>query len=106
MIHVTRADRVLKFISHLRHSKAPWAGHPFNPMPWQVDFIRDLYGTLKLDGTRQYRQALLYLPRKNGKTALAAALALYHLLADGKSGSEVYLAAGSRDQASGGVLAQ
>ena len=94
------ADRVIKFIGHLRHSKAPWAGHPFQLMPWQVDFINDLYGALNRDGTRQYRQALLYLPRKNGKTALAAALALYHLVADGKSGSEVYLAAGSRDQAS------
>jgi phage terminase large subunit-like protein len=95
-----RADRVLKFISHLKHSKAPWAGLPFEPMPWQVDFIRELYGTLNPDGTRQYRQALLYLPRKNGKSFMAAALALYHLIADGKEGAEVYLAAGSREQAS------
>ena len=95
-----RAERVLKFISLLKHSKAPWAGLPFQLMPWQEDFIRTLYGTLKPDGTRQYRQALLYLPRKNGKSSTAAALALYHLLADGKPGAEVYLAAGSREQAS------
>lgn len=94
-----RADRVLKFISHLKHSKAPWAGKPFEPMPWQVNFIQQLYGTLTADDLRQYRQALLYLPRKNGKSFLASSLALYHLVADGKPGAEVYLAAGSRDQA-------
>ena len=96
---MNRADKVLKFISLLKHSKAPFTGQPFELMYWQEDFIRTLYGTLKPDGQRQYRQALLYLPRKNGKTALAAALALYHLLADGKPGGEIYLAAGSREQA-------
>ena len=95
-----RADKVLKFIGHLKHSKAPWAGRPFQPMPWQEEFICKLYGTLGPDGKRQYRQALLYLPRKNGKSFLASALALYHLIADGKHGAEVYLAAGSREQAS------
>lgn len=100
MDDMDRAERVLKFISLLKHSKAPWAGLPFQLMPWQEEFIRALYGTLKPDGKRQYRQALLYLPRKNGKSTLAAALALYHLLADGKPGAEVYLAAGSREQAS------
>ncbi len=96
---MNRADKVLKFISLLKHSKAPFTGQPFELIYWQEDFIRTLYGTLKPDGQRQYRQALLYLPRKNGKTALAAALALYHLLADGKPGGEIYLAAGSREQA-------
>lgn len=98
-MNVGRADRVLQFISLLKHSKAPFAGEPFVLMDWQENFIRQLYGTVGDDGLRQYRQALLYLPRKNGKTALAAALALYHLCADGKPGAEVYLAAGSRDQA-------
>ncbi len=95
-----RAEKVLKFLQHLKHSKAPWTGQPFELMPFQVDFIQKLYGTLRPDGQRQYRQALLYLPRKNGKSALAAGLGLYHLVADGKPGGEVYMAAGSRDQAS------
>ena len=95
-----RAGRVLQFLGHLTHSKAPWTGRPFELMPFQADFVRQLYGTLKTNGQRQYRQALLYLPRKNGKTALAAGLALYHLVADDKPGGEVYLAAGSREQAS------
>lgn len=96
---MTRANKVLKFIRHLCHSKAPWHGLPFEPMQFQVDFINELYGTTDSKGLRRYRQALLYLPRKNGKSFLAAALALYHLLADGKQGAEVYLAAGSREQA-------
>ena len=100
MDDMDRAEKVLKFLQHLKHSKAPWAGQPFEPMPFQVDFIQKLYGTLREDGQRQYRQALLYLPRKNGKSFLASSLALYHLVADGKPGGEVYMAAGSRDQAS------
>ncbi len=96
---MSRADRVLQFISLLKHSKAPFAGEPFVLMDWQQDFIRQLYGTLTDDGLRQYRQALLYLPRKNGKTSLAASLALFHLCADNKPGAEVYLCAASRDQA-------
>lgn len=95
-----RAEKVLKFLQHLKHSKAPFAGQPFEPLPFQVEFIKKLYGTVTSEGLRQYRQALLYLPRKNGKSFLAAALALYHLVADGKPGSEVYIAAGSREQAS------
>ena len=51
------------------------------------------------DGLRQYRTCLLMLPRKNGKTELAAAVALYGLLADGETGAEVYSAAADRDQA-------
>lgn len=99
MTTTDRANKVIRFISLLRHSKAPWAGKSFILMPWQQDFIETLYETLTPAGLRQYRQALLFVPRKNGKTSLAAALALYHLVADGKPGSEVYLAAGSRDQA-------
>ncbi len=97
---MSRAEKVLKFLQHLKHSKAPWTGQPFVLMDFQVDFVQKLYGTLREDGQRQYRQALLYLPRKNGKTALAAGLGLYHLVADGKPGGEVYMAAGSREQAS------
>ena len=94
-----RAEKVLQFIRLLKHSKAPFTGQPFEPTEWQIDFIRKLYGTVDDNNQRQYKQGFLFIPRKNGKTTLAAALALYHLIADGKKGGEVYLAAGSRDQA-------
>lgn len=95
-----RADEVLKFIRHLKHVKSPWYGHPFRPARWQQQFLRELYGRTDSNGRRQYRQALLFVPRKSGKTTLASALALYHLFASGEKGGEIYAAAGSRDQAS------
>lgn len=92
--------RVLKFVQTLRQSKGEWAGKPLILLPWQFDIVEQLYGTLRADGNRQYRTAFIEVPRKNGKSSLCAALALYHLIADGESGAEVYLAAVDRDQAS------
>ena len=93
------ADRVVKFISNLTHAKGSWAGQPFRLRDWQEAIVRQLFGTLDGDGMRQYRTALLMLPRKSGKTELAAALALYGLLGDGEAGAEVVSAAADRDQA-------
>ena len=83
------ADRVVAFVSNLTHAKGSWAGQPFRLREWQEEIVRQLFGTLDADGMRQYRTALLMLPRKNGKTELAAALALYGLLGDGEPGAEV-----------------
>ena len=93
------ADRVVAFVSNLTHAKGSWAGQPFRLREWQEEIVRQLFGTLDADGMRQYRTALLMLPRKNGKTELAAALALYGLLGDGEPGAEVVSAAADRDQA-------
>ena len=93
-------DRAVLFINGLRHGKGQWAGQPFNLRPWQEKIVRDLFGTLREDGLRQYRTAWLELPRKNGKTHLAAAIALYLLVGDMEPGAEVILAAVDRDQAS------
>ena len=93
------ADRVVKFISNLTHAKGSWAGQPFRLRDWQEKIVRQLFGTLDDQGMRRYRTALLMLPRKNGKTELAAALALYGLLGDGEAGAEVVSAAADRDQA-------
>lgn len=62
--------------------------------------LRDLFGWKRQDGTRRYRTAYIEIPRKNGKTLLAAGIALYLLIADGEEGAEVYSAASTRDQAS------
>ena len=93
------ADRAIGLINQLTHTKGPFAGQPFNLRPWQVQILRQLFRTGP-DGRRVYRQVLLMLPRKNGKTELAAALAIYFLLFDGEIGAEVYSAAADRDQAS------
>lgn len=93
-----QADWAMQVVNNLTHTKGPFAGKPFNLRPWQVRIIKQIFKTRK-DGRRQYRQALLMLPRKNGKTELAAALAVYFLLFDGEIGGEVYSAAADKDQA-------
>jgi phage terminase large subunit-like protein len=83
---------------YCRHTKGRWAGQPVAFEPWQQAFIDEAY-RLDDDGRRVYRNVLLGLPRKNGKSTIAATLALYHAGADGEAGAEVIIAAGSRDQA-------
>lgn len=85
--------------AYCRHTKGRWAGQPLVLEPWQRDLADEI---LRLDpetGRRVYRQALVGVPRKNGKSSLCAALALYLAAADGEAGAEVVIAAGSRDQA-------
>jgi phage terminase large subunit-like protein len=67
---------------------------------WQEkEMVRPLYGTIASDGRRQYREALFGIGRKNGKSGVAAGLALWHLTYGGEAGGEVYSLAASRDQA-------
>lgn len=86
----------------LHHSKGEWAGQPFILEDWQRDeIIRPLFGWKReSDGTRRYRIAYIEVPRKNGKSTLAAGIALLLLFADDEPGAEVYSAAADRDQAS------
>jgi len=97
-IHPRQAARALDYINALTHTKGPHARQPFNLRPWQTRIVKRLF-TQRRDRTRRYRTCLLMLPRKNGKTELAAALAVYFLLHDGEVGGEVYSAAADRDQA-------
>lgn len=94
-----RGQKAVNFINLLTHTKGKWGRTPFKLRPWQERIVRELYGTLGPDGLRQYRTCFIFLPRKNGKTALAAAMALYHLLGEREYGGEIYCAANSRDQA-------
>jgi phage terminase large subunit-like protein len=95
----SKADRAVRLINQLTHTKGPFAGKTFNLRPWQEkNIVRPLFKTRK-DGLRQYRTCLLMLPRKNGKSEIAAALAIYFLLFDGEIGAEVYSAAADKDQA-------
>ena len=97
-----RAERAVRFFERvLVHTKGEWAGQPFALAGWQRDdIIRPLFGTLGDGGIRQYRTAYVEIPRKNGKSEIAAGVALYLLFGDGEEGAEVYGAAGDRDQAS------
>ena len=101
MFSAAHAKHAIDFIEQLPHTKGEWAGKPFILEPWQRDeIIAPLFGTLRDDGTRQYRTAYIEIPRKNGKSELAAGVANYLLFADGEPGAEIYGAARDRDQAS------
>lgn len=86
------------FIGLLKHSRGDFAGKPFVLEPWQSEYLDKLFNTKRGDGLRQYRTSLLALPRKNGKSALSAAIGLYMLFCD-DVGAEVIVAAGDRSQA-------
>lgn len=73
---------------------------PFILPPFQRKWVRELLGTLKRNGLRQYDEAYLEVPKKNGKTTFVAGLALYFLLMDDEPGAEIYSAASTREQAS------
>jgi phage terminase large subunit-like protein len=91
---------VVRFFRNvLRHAKGRWAGGPFLLEPWQETLVRDLYGRRDEQGRRWFKEALVGIARKNGKSSLAAGLALYHLTVGGEPGGEVYSLAGDRDQA-------
>lgn len=94
----TASARAIRLVNQLTHTKGPFAQQPFNLRPWQIRILKQLFKTRK-DGRRQYRTCLFMLPRKNGKTEIAAALAIYFLLFDGEIGGEVYSAAADKDQA-------
>ena len=95
----TRADRAVLFIQSLKHTKGVWDGKPFDLLPWQEQIIRDLFGVIKENGYRQFNTAYIELGKKNGKSELAAAVALYMLCADNEKGAEIYGCANDRAQA-------
>lgn len=84
----------------LTHSKGEWASKPFILEPWQRRLLRRLFGWKGPDGLRWFRRFDLWVPRKNGKSTLAAGIALYMVLADNELGAEGYLVANDKDQAS------
>ena len=68
------ADYAVMFIESLCHTKGTWAGKKFELIDWQEQIIRDIFGTLKPNGYRQFNTAYIEIPKKQGKSELAAAL--------------------------------
>lgn len=94
------ADFVCTFIEQLKHTKGEFYQQPFELIDWQEQIIRDVFGILKPDGYRQFNTCYIEVPKKCGKSELAAAVALYMLCADGEQRAEVYGCAADREQAS------
>ena len=70
------ADFAVAFIENLCHTKGTWAGKHFELIDWQEQIIRDIFGVLKPNGYRQFNTAYIEIPKKQGKSELAAAVAL------------------------------
>lgn len=84
-----KADQVIEFIEHLVQFEEPFAGHSLKLEPWQCFYLGQLYGWRhKKTKRRRFKKALLFMGRKQGKTILASALALYEIFA--KPGIEAY----------------
>lgn len=98
---VDRANKVCAFVELLPHVKGSrWAGDPIRLQPWQSFILGSVFGWVrKKNGLRRFRTAYIEVPRKNGKSSIGSAVALYMLTEDGEPGAEVYSAATTRDQA-------
>ena len=97
-----KAERVCRFIELLPHTKGKWARNRelIELQPWQQFLTCVLFGwSRKADDLRRFRRAFLLVPRKNGKSLLAAAWGLYMFSADGEHGAEVYSGATTEKQA-------
>jgi phage terminase large subunit-like protein len=94
------ADYAVSFIQALSHTKGTWAGKPFELIDWQERIIRDVFGILKPNGYRQFNTAYVEIPKKMGKSELAAAVALLLTCGDNEERAEVYGCAADRNQAS------
>ena len=93
------ADFAVYFIEQLCHTKGTWSGQKFELIDWQERIIRDLFGVLKKDGYRQFNTAYIEIPKKMGKSELAAAVALLLCCGDGEERAEIYGCAADRQQA-------
>lgn len=94
------AQHALDFFAYLHHSKGRWAGTIVQLEPWQQALIWVLFGWHRRKGNvRRFRTAYIEIARKNGKSLLASAIALYMLIGDREAGAEVYSAATKKDQA-------
>lgn len=96
-----KANHAIDFIErYCKHSKGKWAGKPVVLEVWQKAILSALFGFIdKNTGLRQYRELILIVARKNGKSTLSSGIGLYLLMADGEPGSEVYSVATQREQA-------
>jgi phage terminase large subunit-like protein len=95
------ANKAIGFIeTFITHTKGEKAGQPLILEEWQRKIVGDIFGWKHKDtGLRQYRTVFIAVPRKNGKSTMAAAIGIYMTFADSERGSEIISAAGDRAQA-------
>lgn len=96
-----KAQHAILFIeSFCKHSKGKWANQPVLLELWQKALVSAIFGVVnKTTHKRRFREALLVVAKKNGKSLLASAILLYMLVADGEGGAECYSVATKKEQA-------
>lgn len=95
------AEKYINFIQLLSLTKGEWAGKDFLLEDWQAFIVELMCGwKSKETGYRRYTEVTINIPKKNGKTEFAAAIALAVSLLDKEHGGQIYMAATARDQAS------
>lgn len=95
-----RANHIIEFFeNYLHHSKGKCGGQLVKLELWEKAMLATAYGFVDIEGYRQYRETLLIVGKKNGKSLLASGVGLYMLHADGEPGPEIYAVATKRDQA-------
>ena len=104
MFDAKRANYVCAFLELLAFGSGDWKGKPFRLQDWQRGVIQDFYGNIDTDpdtgrSFRVFQYLYLEIPKKNGKTEIAAGLGLYHLLGDGEKDPQVYICAADKDNA-------
>lgn len=94
-----RANHILEFAeNYCRHSKGKFGGKRVELELWEKAHLATIFGFIDDEGNRKYRESLLIVGKKNGKSLLASVVGLYMLTADGESGPEVYAVATKKDQ--------
>ena len=95
-----KAARAIAFIQqYCRHHEGPLAPQLISLEVWQKALISVIFGIMDADGLRQFREVLVVMGRKNGKTLLDAAIAVYMMIADGEYGARAFFVASRLDQA-------
>lgn len=96
------AERACMFIEAMPHTKGRWAQkrETIELQPWQCFLVASIFGWVHRDTRRRrFREAYIEVPRKSGKSIIAAAIGLYMFVGDGEYGAEVYAGATSERQA-------
>lgn len=94
-----RANHILEFAeNYCRHSKGKFGGKRVELELWEKAHLATIFGFIDIEGNRKYRESILIVGKKNGKSLLASIVGLYMQTADGEMGPEVYAVATKRDQ--------
>lgn len=95
-----RANHVIEFFeNYCHHSKGKFGGKPVVLELWEKAILATVFGFIDITGNRKYRESLLIVGKKNGKSLIASGVGLYLQVGDNEPGSEVYAVANTREQA-------